>query len=440
MSIRKILHAADIHLDSPMRNLEAYPDAPVEAFRGASRKALSNLVDLAIAQRVDLVVIAGDLYDDDWNDAHTGLFFAQQSQRLVSAAIPLVVIRGNHDANSVMTQSIRLPANPDGSSIMLAHDQVDRRLFPSLGIAVHGRSFAHRAETSDLSLQYPAAISGMFNLGLLHTCLTGSEGHENYAPTSPQKLADKGYDYWALGHIHDRRECQQAGQPPIVFSGNIQGRHVRETGAKGCLILDVDTDNRVSSEFHPLDAARWAVFEHDASDDTHTDDLLDAFTSWLDDEIDRAAHRPLAVRTRVTGATTLHGEYHGGASSLENQLRAIAMQRGGGQVWIEQLRLRTTRPTASRPLTSDSGITDEPPGYDHDGAYDALRQVVTGLRTDKDQRSQLAELLKPLRDRLPADSPNEGERFDFGSEERIDHWIDQSESELINRLRAEEQG
>src|SRR5690606_6510632 len=125
MSVRKILHAADVHLDSPLQNLEAYPDAPVDSFRGATRQALANLVDLAIAQRVDLVVIAGDLYDGDWDDAHTGLFFVSQARRLRDAAIPLVVIRGNHDAALLMTQKLRLPDNPDGSALMLDHLAVD---------------------------------------------------------------------------------------------------------------------------------------------------------------------------------------------------------------------------------------------------------------------------------------------------------------------------
>lgn len=432
MSVRKILHAADVHLDSPLRNLEAYPDAPVEAFRGATRQALANLVELAIEQRVDLVVIAGDLYDGAWDDAHTGLFFVSQARRLREAAIPLVVIRGNHDAALLMTQKLRLPDNPDGSSLMLDHEAVDQRIFPSLGVAVHGRSFARRAETEDLARDYPAAIPGMFNLGLLHTCLTGSDGHEDYSPTTPERLARKGYDYWALGHVHNRRECQEPGQPPMVFSGNLQGRHVRETGAKGCLILSIDPANQITSKFHPLDVVRWSVFEHDASADQRESDLCDAFIPWLDEQLQQAEHRPLAVRVRVVGTTPLHEAYHRAARTLQDDLRSLALQHGGGRVWFELLRLRT-----QRQITGAAAAVMLSP--DAEGPYASLHHVLQQMRSDAQVRQEVAALLKPLWDKLPAELLGEAsEPLGRDRAESLQQWIDAAEPELIQRLQQEE--
>lgn len=422
MSVRKILHAADVHLDSPMRNLESYPDSPSAEFAGATRRALANLVDLAIGQRVDLVVIAGDLYDGDWDDAHTGLYFVGQATRLRDAGIPLLVIRGNHDAALRMTQSIRLPTNPDGSSILLSHQQVESRVFPSLGIAVHGQSFANQAETADLSAQYPNATSGMFNLGLLHTCLTGSDGHANYAPTSPAKLTAKGYDYWALGHVHDRRECHGPGQPPIVFSGNTQGRHIGEVGAKGCLILEVDAHQRVVSRFHPLDVARWALLAHDATRDASTDDLLSDFQTWIGQELSAAEFRPLAVRVRVAGSTALHDQYHQHAARLENDLRSLALQAGSGQVWIEQLRIRTTQPLA--------------PGADTTPGLESLHHVIEQLRQDSLKGERVATWLKPLWDKLPSGLVGDAlEPLSASNPEALERWVEQVEPELRGRLR-----
>ncbi len=430
MSIRKILHAADVHLDSPMQNLEAYPDAPVDEFRGATRVALTNLVDLAISQKVDLVVIAGDLYDGDWDDAHTGLFFVGQASRLRSAGIPIVVIRGNHDAALLMTQTLRLPDNPDGSSIMLDHEAVDRRVFDSIGVAVHGRSFATKAVMEDLSREYPSAIPGYFNLGLLHTCLTGSEGHQSYAPTSPDKLLTKGYDYWALGHIHDRRQCHLAEQTPIVFSGNIQGRHIRETGAKGCMILSVDASNKIRSTFHPLDVTRWAVMPYDATDVGDIDDLFVKFTAWLKAQLDEVAHRPIAVRVRVSGKTTLHDAYHRDVFGLENQLRAIALQYGAGRVWVEQLRLRTERALATgenRVVISASA----------EGPYASLHHVLQQYRNNQEARDSIPGLLKPLWSKLPDHlMQDETEPFRSDTPAAISQWIDQIEPELISRLQT----
>lgn len=428
MSHRKILHAADVHLDSPMRNLEAYPDAPVDAFRGATRRALAKLVDLAISERVDLVVIAGDLYDGDWDDAHTGVFFAGQAARLRDAGIPIVVLRGNHDAAVLMSKTIRLPDNPDGSAIMLDWKSVERREFPSLGVVVHGRSFETRAVTEDLSLAYPDAIRGMFNLGVLHTSLTGSEGHETYAPTSPEKLRRKGYDYWALGHVHQRRECQAAGEPPIVFPGNIQGRHVRETGPKGCVILEIDSQNRVTTVFHPLDVVRWEVFHHDASQDRRSDDLLDAFSHWLDESLIAAESRPLAVRVRVGGMTPLHESYHREAAALENELHAIAVQRGSDRVWIERLRIRTSLPKSAGTKSSRG---DE-------GAYASLSAVLDQMRSGEAAES-VPPLLKPLWDKLPRTLV--GDPLDplAPSPERIEGWLDRAAPDLLHRLQDEEQ-
>lgn len=430
VSTRKILHAADIHLDSPMQNLEAYPDAPVEAFRGATRVALSNLVDLAISQRVDLVVIAGDLYDGDWDDAHTGLFFVSQAARLRAAGIPIVVIRGNHDAALLMTNTLRLPDNPDGSMILMDHQAVDRRVFESIGVAVHGRSFATKAVTDDLSLDYPMPIPGYFNLGLLHTCLTGSDGHQPYAPTSPEKLQSKGYDYWALGHIHDRRHCHQSGQTPIVFSGNIQGRHIRETGPKGCLILTIDSANQVQTTFHPLDVTRWALMPFDASQATHTDELFEAFSSWLQDQLDLAGHRPLAVRVRISGRTKFHESWHRDVFGLENQLRAVALQHGGGRVWIEQLRIRTEAASARDPQQITIGANAE-------GPYASLHHVLSQLRNQNTTDDSIPKLLKPLWNKLPAQlTLEESQPLRCDDPDTISQWIDHVEPELTSRLQT----
>ena len=109
MATFRFLHCADLHLDSPLRGLEADPDAPVDKIRGATREALQNLVNFAIEQHVDFVVAAGDLYDGDWQDWRTGHFLTGEITRLTNAGIPFIAIRGNHDAESVITRRLRMP-------------------------------------------------------------------------------------------------------------------------------------------------------------------------------------------------------------------------------------------------------------------------------------------------------------------------------------------
>ncbi len=344
MSVRRILHAADIHLDSPLQKLDAYEHAPVHQIRGASRRALENLVRLAIDQSVDLVVIAGDLYDGDWPDQNTGLFFVAQASKLVKAGIPLVVIRGNHDAANVMTASLPLPANPDGSEIMMRCDQVDLRRFDSLGIAVHGRSFRTRAETENLAESYPAPIAGMFNLGLLHTSLTGAEGHDPYAPCTPIQLAEKRYDYWALGHVHTRAQHGIEDAAPIVFSGNIQGRHIREVGEKGCVIVEVDSRGKCRSTFHPLDVVRWQMCSIDVASLSHLDEVIDQYRVRLRESLASVDGRLLVTRVELVGATAMHADLHRRLSQLRGSLRATTITHGDDQAWLEAVRIHTSPP------------------------------------------------------------------------------------------------
>ncbi|MFP4539296.1 MAG: exonuclease SbcCD subunit D, partial [Dichotomicrobium sp.] len=195
----RFLHTADIHLDSPLRTLALRDEALSAQIRGATRKAFTGLVDTCLERRLDALVIAGDLYDRDLQDMSTALFFGRQMRRLAEAGIRVFLIRGNHDAESVLTRELSLPDNvhvfgADGGTEKLAE----------AGIAIHGVSFASAHVPENLVNRYPAPVPGMVNIGLLHTSLTGAEGHDVYAPCSLADLRGHGFDYWALGHVHKR--------------------------------------------------------------------------------------------------------------------------------------------------------------------------------------------------------------------------------------------
>ncbi|MEZ6149368.1 MAG: metallophosphoesterase [Pirellulaceae bacterium] len=178
VTIFKFIHAADIHLDSALKGLQRYEGAPVDEIRRAPREGLSNLVDLAIELQVQFVLIAGDLYDGDWKNFQTGMYFVQQATRLRVAGIPLVFIAGNHDAANKMTRSLPLPDNVT----LLSHKKPQTIHLESLDVAIHGQSFATECVLEDLSQAYPAAERGCLNIGLLHTSAEGREGHDRYSP------------------------------------------------------------------------------------------------------------------------------------------------------------------------------------------------------------------------------------------------------------------
>lgn len=423
--MRRILHAADIHLDSPLQKLGTYEHAPVDRIRGASRRALENMVELAIQQSVDLVVIAGDLYDGDWPDQNTGLFFVAQANRLVRAEIPVVVIRGNHDAANLMTSSLPLPSNPDGSPIMMASDRVDTRLFESIGIAVHGRSFRTRAETENLASDYPGPVSGMFNLGLLHTSLTGAEGHDPYAPCTPAQLSDKNYDYWALGHVHARGEHGLPDAAPIVFPGNLQGRHIRETGPKGCVIVDVDQNANCKSVFHELDVVRWQLCSVDVSTLRHVDEVIDAFQAWLSEALKSADQRLLVVRVELVGESVLHHELHRRTSKLKASLQATAVTYGCDQCWLEELKVRT------------SAASDKSALIDVDGPMESLSEVISELRQSDELGDVIEHELRSLIKKLPVELVDDHQTLPIDDQRWVTELIEAASADVIGRLQTE---
>jgi DNA repair exonuclease SbcCD nuclease subunit len=333
----RFLHAADLHIDSPLRGLDRYEGAPVERLRTATRGAMERLVDTALAEGVDFVLFCGDIYDRDWQDFRTGLFFREQMVRLGRAEIRVFIIQGNHDAQGVITRQLHLPPNVTVFSSRTAETiRID-----ALSVAVHGRSFPARAVDEDLVPSYPEPVPGFFNIGMLHTSLNGRAGHDPYAPTDVATLAAKGYDYWALGHVHARELVSET--PRIVFPGNLQGRHANETGPKGCELVTVEAGS-IEAEFVALDVARWnqVVIPLEGIDRLET--LGDAFRAALGPHLFGAADRLHALRVKLTGVTELHGVEANQPGTLEAAIRAAAQDEGAAEIWIEQVRLDLTSP------------------------------------------------------------------------------------------------
>lgn len=337
MSDFRFIHAADIHLDSPLSGLSRYEGLPAERLRRATRDAFDNLIEAAIREAVDFLIIAGDLFDGDWRDMSTGLYFARAMGRLEAAGIRVFILKGNHDAESLVTKSLPWPANV---SVFSSRSPQTFEM-DELGVALHGQSFPTGAVMEDLSANYPPPKGNRFNIGVLHTALGGYAQHQPYAPCSVQGLSAKGYGYWALGHVHAQQVVSE--EPYIVFPGNLQGRHARETGPKGAMLVEVSGDRAVSLKPLALDVLRWLRVEVDCSDVAELSEVHSRIRSQLVEARDKeAGDREAVFRLTLIGSTSISGLLTDRRDALRDDVCAVA--EALGDLWLEKLIIGTRPP------------------------------------------------------------------------------------------------
>ena len=376
------LHCADIHLDSPLRGLAAQDGNAPRMIRTACRRAFETLVEDAIDDHAAFVVIAGDLYDGDWRDCNTGLFFIQQMGKLNSEGIEVYLAYGNHDAESQITRRLTLPGNVH----VFPADHAETFIHEPTGVALHGRSFATRDVTENLVPSYPAPFPGTFNIGVLHTGLGGSRGHANYAPCTLDDLAATTYDYWALGHVHKAEVvCRN---PWVVFPGNIQGRHIRETGPKGYARVTV-SEGAVDIAPVAVDVVRWAHVNVDLTGCADHDEALARMRRRIENaEAHEADGRLIACRVELTGRTELSGSLVTRENELLQEARAMALGLGEDRAWIERV-------VVSTDMSGGTEIDDE--------KLRDIADLMAGAGDDPD----LLELLRKDFSRLAAKLPAE---------------------------------
>ena len=349
----KFLHTADIHLDSPLLNLNKYDDSPREEFRSATRRAFDNIVDLAIQEEVKFVLIAGDLYDGDCSDFNTPLHFRRRMEELQQHDIRVFLIHGNHDAASTMRKAFRLelPNNVE----FFRTDRPETKLIEELSVAIHGQGFASKVVEDDLSKNYPEPVPDCINIGMLHTNCGSREGHDRYAPSTVDGLQSKGYDYWALGHIH-KYWGEIGPRPWIIYPGNPQGRHIGETGPRGVIIATVDGD-RIDRKRHFVDVARWYHVKVDTEQCADADEVVAAAINSIENDTRESSNMPLAIRLDFFGNTQAHRGLMRESGYWDTQIREEVLNRFDERVWVEKIRFRT-RPQADTTAEPDSAIYD----------------------------------------------------------------------------------
>lgn len=331
MSFR-FVHTADLHLDSPLRSLALKNPELAALVRGATRTALARIVDLCLEEAVDALLIAGDLYDGSQTSMNTALYLASELRRLEAAGIRVFLIRGNHDSQSAMTRELTLPAN-----VHIFAGRAKPVLAKSLGdgreVHIHGISFANPHAPESLLPSFQPPVADAVNIGMLHTSLAGTPGHDPYAPTSVADLARHGFDYWALGHVHLRQVHCEA--PLIVMPGMPQGRDINEAGPKTVTLVTVGDDGRFDHREHDIGQA---VFERLAIDLSAAKDwrqMLDAVGEALSSLRHRSSADHLILRISLTGSTPLAWTLRRDPDLLAAELSNLAAGLSG--CWIEKI-------------------------------------------------------------------------------------------------------
>ncbi|EAF2356494.1 exonuclease SbcCD subunit D [Listeria monocytogenes] len=230
----QFLHMADLHLDSPFIGLSTLPQPLFSAMQESTFQSLERITTVAIKEAVDFVLIAGDIYDSEDQSVRAQARFAKEMKRLEAANIPVFMIHGNHDFIEKHKEKLALPSN-----VHVFSEQVEVMSYKTVtgvSVNIYGFSYNERHIRSSRVDEYKIQGDADFHIALLHGSeVSSSEEHDVYAPFRVQEISRKGFDYWALGHIHKRQLLAES--PSIYYPGNIQGRNRKESGEKGASII-----------------------------------------------------------------------------------------------------------------------------------------------------------------------------------------------------------
>ena len=412
----RFVHTADIHLDSPLRSLALRNRDLAELVGDASRQTFVSIVDLCLAEHVDALVIAGDLYDGDQTSMKTARFLAAQMTRLHQAGIRVFKIRGNHDALSRISKQLVFP---DTVTIFGGRAQSVLQTAGGLDVLFHGLSFASPKAPDSLLPRYPAAREGAVNIGIMHTSLAGSPGHDVYAPCGVADLHGHGFDYWALGHIHVRQV--HPGASTVVMPGIPQGRDINEAGAKSVTLVTITDDRSVEIEERVTSIAQFERASVDLTGTAEWSDVVGRVRSALEEIRGSVSSRHAVVRLGLTGASPLSWALIRDRDLLLAEAEQAAEQVG--DTWVEKLELDLA-----------------PPGTETaESVADPVLELAQSMRTDASSDAFRAEA-KALVQKMIADLPADGRDFAGKDEAGLDLFLDRvlaSGTDLVTaRLKA----
>ena len=337
----KILHTADVHLDSPLRSLALRNVDLRDTVAAASRAAFSRLIDFALSEQVAALLIAGDLFDGKERSARTGAFLTTELDRLRLVGIKVFYIKGNHDAENPITGTLDLPDNVHvfdarGGKVKLADD-----------VWIHGVSFAERHAADSLLPRFKEPVEGAVNIAMLHSSLAGAPGHDIYAPCSVADLVGMGFDYWALGHIHKRQVHSEA--PWVIMPGIPQGRDIGEAGSKSASLLKIE-NGAIDVVEVPTSVVDFIQTTLDVTEAENDDALRAMLREHLAEQRNEINAPTGVLRVTLKGRPARYWQIVRDRDVWLEQVTDIA--RAMGDIWIDKLLFDLSAPETAEDTVS----------------------------------------------------------------------------------------
>ena len=410
------IHTADLHLDSPFSGLRQVDGEIADLLKDATFRAFDNVVELALKNKVDFLLVAGDVYDAADRSLRAQLKFADGLKKLANAGIRSFVCHGNHDPLDGWIASLQWPEEvhifgPELESVPVTLGGEDV-------VLIHGISYPHSQIDDSFGRGFERQGSQPFQIGLIHCSVGSDPAHETYAPRTLSELVAANLDYWALGHVHANRVLMD-GHPFVAYPGTTQGRHIREPGPRGCLVVQVDGQGAVSARFEPVDCVRWSSSELQINDLDTEGDLIEALEQTCDEIGDEAQGRPAIVRITLNGRGVLHAMLQRPqvVEDLTERLRETGLA-SSPPVFVEQIRLQTNTPV-------DLVLRRK--------SADFLGEVLRLIQNTREKPTRLQEMISVLYD------DRRGCRLlETPAEQELRELLNEVESMCVDELVAEE--
>jgi DNA repair protein SbcD/Mre11 len=394
----KFLHTADLHLDSPMVGLRHLPKAIFHRLQESTFKALKNITDAAIKHEVDFVVISGDLYDGEDRSIRAQAVLRNEMNRLAEKGIKVYAIHGNHDHLGGNSIQLEFPEN-----VYFFKDQLEIAAFrKNDGTLVHlyGFSYPKRHVTERWIDKYERSDGADFHIGLLHGHFEGASDHGKYAPFRLSELLDKGYDYWALGHIHKRTLLSQ--QPHVVYPGNPQGRHRKELGDKGAYIVTLTETSSDIMFFETADVI-WEAMVIEGENAFSFDEVYESCLAAIDEKRREGKGLLLDIHIdQLNSSLTEVKEKIDNGELLE--LLQDAEKAEESFVWVHRLAYTENIAFDRASLIKQSDFYEEL--FDTIETYDQLKIALSQLYQHSQARRHLGELAEKEKEQLVRDAEN----------------------------------